>query len=171
MPRILKADLFRLYESQTDLNKVVLAENLRLRAELVKVRKERERSRSPRRPTMSEADKHSVWKLVCHTDRDAVILEQRATNARLHTEIASLKRGEGLMGPILMAKWEALGVMNDGVKEQIARWGTMTVINYMKRLDHLNSHITDVLRWGGCIWDRYTEHSSFAGARVRNTGA
>ena len=160
MPRILKADLL----CQVD----VLAEELeKLRGEHAALRRECGRSRSPRRITESASTSRAAWDLVCRTERDEVVHEQRETIIRLRKEIESLTRGEGLVRPILVARWESSGALDNTVMTLLNQHDTTTVSTYIKRLGHLNQHISDMLHWGASTWDRHHVHSSFAGTRAQ----
>ena len=166
MPRILKADL----RCQVD----VLTEKLEeVRGEYAALRRECGRSRSPRRITESAATSRRAWDLVCRAERDEVVHEQRETIARQKKEIESLKRGEGQMWPILLARWESRGTtmsdgtnMGDFIRERIAGKGT-TVINFVDRVERIISQMSDIAAWGTSMYDGDTSGVAFAAARVR----
>ena len=175
MPRILKVDLVRLNESLSAELDMVLAENVRLRVSLTKmwnerdeletVHKERDRSRSPRRNTeASAATTRLALDAMCRHERDEVVHEQRETIARLQAHIAALTLGEGLMWPILVARWDALGLTTDFIRERITSKGT-TVANFVGRLVRLNAQQSDLLNWGTSSYDSDTSGVAFQAAR------
>ena len=179
MPRILKADLVRLYMSQSESNEVLLAENARLRArltkawkerdELEKVRKERDRSRSPRRNTeASAATTRLALDAMCRHERDEVVHEQRETIAQLHREIESLKNGAGSVGPLLLAVWESDGtIASDFVREKFSDSAVPSVLTYLGRIAHLNYHMNSLVVWGTSHLDRFHPNRAFASARAQ----
>ena len=180
MPRILKADLVRLYTSQSESNEVLLAENARLRArltkawkerdELEKVRKERDRSRSPRRNTeASAATTRLALDAMCRHERDEVVHEQRETIARLHTEVEALKNGAGSVGPLLLAVWETDGMpASDFVRGKFSDSALPSVLTYLRRISHSILHVNQMTVWGTSVYDRDHPHVAFADARTRH---
>ena len=160
MPRILKADLL----CQVD----VLTEKLEeVRGEYAALRRECGRSRSPRRIAESAATTRRALDALCRYERDAVVDEQRETIARQKKEIESLKRGEGQMWPILLARWDALGMTNEFIRERITGKGT-SVANYLARLVRLNQQHSDLLSWGTSSYDSDTSGAAFAAARSQS---
>ena len=160
MPRILKADLL----CQVD----VLTEKLKeVRGEYAALRRECGRSRSPRRIAESAATTRRALDLVCLSERDEVVHEQRRTIARQQVHIEALTRGGGQMWPIVLARWEARGVSMDSfTRERIVGKGT-TVANYIDRLERVNTHTTDLLFWGTSMYDSDTSGVAFAAARAQ----
>ena len=73
--------------------------------------------------------------IVCKRDRDHVIDEQRATIAKQAQEIERLKRGEGLVKPVLMAAFNFPDNNTSCNK-------TETMQAYVKRLWHENNEIS-----------------------------
>jgi hypothetical protein len=135
MPRVTKADL--------------LAENERLRKRLEEVEARNARSRSPRRDAPSAAKTRRALNLVCQLERDAVIDEQRATIARQQQEIASLRRGEGPIGEVLLHnRNEIPGEETDWVIEHLSSQ-TTPVNQVLASLHRVAMAQKDILTWGG----------------------
>ena len=105
MPRVTKA-MLTLEKEQLEYEITLLErEKGELQAELDS---RRERSRSRRRKVEFKVEPISArtmmaLDIVCKRDRDGVIDEQRATIAKQAQEIERLKRGEGLIKPVLVA--------------------------------------------------------------------
>ena len=99
----------------------------------------RERSRSRRRKVEFKVEPISArtmmaLDIVCKRDRDHVIDKQRATIAKQAQEIERLKRGEGLVKPVLIAAFN----FHDNTSCNT----TETMQAYVKRLWHENNNIS-----------------------------
>ena len=108
----------------------------------------RDRSRSRRRKVDFKVEPISArtmmaLDIVCKRDRDHVIDEQRVTIAEQAKEIEALKRGEGLVKPILCAVFDWNQTTNSIVKHN------QTVREYMKQLFSLHNSFTSSLLFGG----------------------
>ena len=100
----------------------------------------RDRSRSRRRKVEFKVEPVSArtmmaLDIVCKRDRDHVIAEQKATIAKQAQEIECLKRGEGLVKPVLMA---AFNFPDNNTSCNT----TETMQAYVKRLWHENNDIS-----------------------------
>ena len=89
----------------TQANEILLQANRDLKADL---QTRKDRSRSHHRQAAFKVEPVSARTLraldiVCKRDRDPVIDEQRAIIAKQAQEIERLKRGEGLVKPVLLA--------------------------------------------------------------------
>ena len=166
MPRVTKADLTIALEGKNKMLREVM-EDLRVKQialdkmearvavrdreiKALKAKRERSpRSRSPRRDAMSAAATHRVLNLVQHFERDAVIDEQRETIARQQREIASLRRGDGPIGEVLLHNWRQSpgGTTDYAVSVMTAQ--TTPVNTTLASLQRLASAAYDVSLWGG----------------------
>ena len=173
MPRVTKADLTRSLEVRdsimlslredlrveritsgsmcTALDKmharveVLEKENKALKAE----RGQGARSRSPRRDAVSAATTHRVLKLVQHFERDNVIDEQRETIAKQQREIASLRRGDGPIGEVLLHNWlTSAGGASDDVM-RVLKAQTTPVNTVLTSLRRISSAMDGICWWGG----------------------
>ena len=106
------------------------------------------RSRSRRRKAAFKVEPVSArtmlaLDIVCKRDRDHVIDEQRVTIAKQAKEIEALKRGEGLVKPVLCAAFDWNQTTNSIVKHN------QTVREYMKQLFSLHNSFTSSILFGG----------------------
>ncbi len=88
---------------------------------------------------MNSAD-HRALTVCCKVDRDTVIAEQRAIIARLQAENASLRRGDGLIGPVL--------ARISPTARDLVRTGDLTVFDYLARLRRMSHDLANVLLFG-----------------------
>ena len=95
---------------------------------------------------MNSADRRAL-SVCCKVDRDAVIEEQWAVIHRQQAEIvsllaenAALRRGDGLIGPVL----GRISPMSPG----LVRTGDLTVFDYLARLRRLSHDLSNVLLFG-----------------------
>jgi DNA repair exonuclease SbcCD ATPase subunit len=178
MPRVTKAQL----EAQvaTLERKIATFEDVvqRREAALRDARKENEqlktrisrghdRSRSPRRPaTSAEANVEltcralrqvSLWQqdTVVQEHRDE-IQQLREELAKKDKEIASMRRGEGPIGEVLLNAYARRFGLGDN---ELDRWQatnlrrqTTPVHEFVDRLQRIHSDLADVTRGGGTIW-------------------
>ena len=99
----------------------------------------RDRSRSRRRKVEFKVEPISArtmmaLDIVCKRDRDHVVDEQKKIIANQAQEIERLKRGEGLVKPVLMAAFN--------FSENTSCNKTETMQAYVKRLWHENNEIS-----------------------------
>jgi hypothetical protein len=120
-------------------------ENKALKAE----RGQGARSRSPRRDAVSAAATHCVLRLVQHFERDAVIDEQRETIAKQQREIASLRRGDGPIGEVLLHNWTQSPVRVTDFTMNTLKAQTTPVNTTMASLQRLVSAASELSLWGG----------------------
>ena len=120
------------------------------------VQEHRDRSRSRRRKVDFKVEPISsrtrmALDLVCKRDRDHVIDEQRATIAKQAKEIESLKRGEGLIKPVLCAAFDADGIhdFNTIIKQ------SQTVREHLKYLFSQHDSLSSALLFGDPKCRRY----------------
>ena len=159
MPRVTKADLTRSLEVRDSIM-LSLREDLHakdarvalLEKEIKALKAERgqgARSRSPRRDAVSAATTHRVLKLVQHFERDNVIDEQRETIAKQQREIASLRRGDGPIGEVLLHNWtnSAGGISDDVMRTLKAQ--TTPVNTVLTSLRRISSAMDGICWWGG----------------------
>ena len=147
MPRVTIKGL-TLKNEQLELENLFLREGTReLKADL----HSREcRSRSRRRKAAFKVEPISArtmmaLDIVCKRDRDSVIDEQRAIIAKQAQEIEGLKRGEGAIGPVLLAVRDNDGfpeILRDNLLEK-----TETVKAFFKRTQLLASGLSQELNW------------------------
>ena len=133
--------------SKSWMARVVLLEkeNKALKAE----RGQGARSRSPRRDAVSAATTHRVLKLVQHFERDNVIDEQRETIAKQQREIASLRRGDGPIGEVLLHNWrQGPGAVADYTVNML-KAQTTPVNTVLTSLRRLSSAMDGICWWGG----------------------
>ena len=135
MPRVLKADL--------------LAKNERLRKRLEEVEARNARSRSPRRDATSADKTRRVLNLVCQFERDAVIDEQRATIAKQQQEIASLRRGDGPIGEVLLHNWRKTTGIVERFTIDVLNAQTTPVNVVLASLQQMSNVQSDILNFGG----------------------
>jgi len=135
MPRVTKGDL--------------LAENECLRKRLEEVEARNARSRSPRRDAVSADKTRRVLNLVCQLERDAVIDEQRATIAKQQQEIASLRRGDGPIGEVLLHNWRRTPGTVDGFTVNVLKAQTTPVNDVLESLQRVSHVQSDILNFGG----------------------
>ena len=114
----------------------------------VQERRDRSRSRSRRRKVEFKVEPISArtmmaLDIVCKRDRDHVIDEQRVTIAEQAKEIEALKRGEGLVKPVLCDVFDWNQSTNSIVKHN------QTVREYMKQLWSLHNSFTSSILFGG----------------------
>ena len=100
----------------------------------------RDRSRSRRRKVEFKVEPISArtmmaLDIVCKRDRDSVIDEQRATIAKQAQEIERLKRGEGLVKPVLVAAFNF-------AENNTSCNTTETMQTYVKRLWSENNNFS-----------------------------
>ena len=137
MPRVTVA-MLKLDNEQMEYEITLLQQkNDELQAE---VQSRRDRSRSRRRKVEFKVEPISArtmmaLDIVCKRDRDHVIDEQRATIAKQAQEIERLKRGEGLVKPVLMA---AFNFPDNNTSCNT----TETMQAYVKRIWHENNNIS-----------------------------
>jgi len=108
MPRITVKGLTIENETLYQSNLLLREGNRELQAELDS---RKDRSRSRRRKAAFKVEPVSArtmmaLDIVCKRDRDHVIDEQKATIAKQAQEIEHLKRGEGLVKPVLIAAFK-----------------------------------------------------------------
>ena len=108
----------------------------------------RARSRSPRRDAMSAATTHRVLNLVQHFERDNVIDEQRETIAKQQQEIASLRRGDGPIGEVLLHNWRQ-AITPSELTVNTLKAQTTPVNVTLESLCRLTSAAYDTTMWGG----------------------
>jgi len=135
MPRVTKADL--------------LAENECLRKRLEEVEARNARSRSPQRNAVSADKTRRVLNLVCQLERDAVIDEQRATIAKQQQEIASLRRGDGPIGEVLLHNWRKSPAFLERFTVDVLNAQTTPVNDILASLQQASDMQSDLLNWGG----------------------
>ena len=122
---------------------VLLQKNDELHAEL---ESRRDRSRSRRRKAEFKVEPISArtmraLDIVCKRDRDPVIDEQRQTIARQAQEIEGLKRGEGLVRPVLLAAFNF-------AESSASFIATETMQAYVKRLWSENNNFSQSILFG-----------------------
>ena len=122
---------------------VLLQKNDELQAEL---ESRRDRSRSRRRKAEFKVEPISArtvraLDIVCKRDRDPVIEEQRKTIAKQAQEIEGLKRGEGLVRPVLLAAFNF-------AESSASYIATETMQAYVKRLWSENNNFSQSILFG-----------------------
>ena len=121
----------------------VVKENNELQADL----HSREcRSRSRRRKAAFKVEPISTrtmmaLDIVCKRDRDHIIDEQKATIARQAQEIERLKRGEGLVRPVILAAFNF-------AESSASYIATETMQAYVKRLWSENNNFSQSILFG-----------------------
>ena len=147
MPRITVKGLTAQKKVLEEDIETLLQKNDKLQAEL---ESRRDRSRSRHRKAEFKVEPISARTLraldiVCKRDRDPVIDEQRKTIAKQAQEIEALKRGEGAIGPVLLAVRDQDGlpeILRDNLLKR-----TETVKAFFKRTQSLVSGLTHELNW------------------------
>jgi uncharacterized small protein (DUF1192 family) len=162
MPRVTKAQL----EAQVA---TLEAENKRLKDH---VRRGNSRSRSPRRPATSAEAKVELTCRALHQvslwQQDTVVQEHRDEIQRLREElakkdkeIASMRRGEGPIGEVLLNVYErTFGPLTDS---QLDVWHATSlqrqatpVYQFVDRLHRNLNDLVDVTCRGGTMWEPST---------------
>ena len=120
----------------TQANEILLQANCELKADL-QARKDRSRSRHRKAAFKVEpisARTMRALDIVCKHDRDPVIEEQRVIMTKQAQEIERLKRGEGLIKPVLCAAFNFTDNNSCNTSE--------TMQTYVKRLWNENNNIS-----------------------------
>ncbi len=166
MPRASKASLLEEEVRQLKLQKEQLESEL---AGALKVISDtRERERSPRR--LSASASHARLSMTCSAmnqvrrwerdtmleERDAKIVALQATVEKQKEEIASLRRGEGPIGEVLVSNWAGV-LLDPAMKEELlaqTRPVNVTIQEMGTLLDALKDLSSSGRVYGGCLLKR-----------------
>lgn len=132
----------------------ILAENKQLRMRLAELETPRARSRSPRREAETVATTYRALDQVCKFERDDVVQELKETIVKQQMEIQNLKEGQGQIGELLLSikRKENPAFVDNFVIEHTGK-STMSVAEWVSKMDKLVSATRDMVFWGRCNYN------------------